>query len=928
MTLIVSGAARRFVVCLRRRSVLTRLGAWLVAVAVLAIGLTVWDLRKAILAEAFVSTDNLAIVLAEQTSRSVQAVDIVLRDIQERIATLGVTTPETFRRVLRTEETHEYLQGQANRLSQVDNLALVGADGVRVNYSIGWPAPAGDMSDREYTRHFAERDDPGLFISEPVVSRATGVWTMYLARRVNGPRGVFLGMVLGAVPLTAFSDLYRSIDLPRSESFLLLRHDGTIMAQHPTRIDRIGTKLAGDSPWYALVAQGGGHYEPLSSFDGATRLVAVRPLRDYPLVMNVGLSATTVLAHWRREAALIAFGTVCAAGGVLFLLRALDRQFVRLEKEQATLGERNAELTRVAGALQTSEKRMATTSNELEATLASMAQGLVMVDASGTVAVCNRHAIELLDLPAELMASRPCFDRVRPLLLLTDAVGGSGSIAAAWAATSAGGQPPSACERILPNGRTLEVRPVPLAGSDGWLVTYEDITARRVAEQKVVFMARHDALTLLPNRVVFRERIEAAAAQASRSVAAAAVLCLDLDYFKKVNDTLGHAVGDLLLCAVAERLCACVRQVDMAARFGGDEFAVVQVGPERVEDVAALAQRIIDVLGVPYVVDGHTVIVGVSVGIAMVPADGSDPDTLLKHADIALYRAKGEGRGAYRFFEPRMDARLQERRRLELELHAAMANDEFELFYQPLVDLSSDRFCGFEALIRWHHPTRGLVDPCEFIGLTEETGLIAPLGRWALLQACREAMTWPDDIRVAVNLSSVQFNKRDLVCSVTEALEDSGLVARRLELEIAEPTLLRHSRAIVGSLQELRNLGVRIAMDNFGTGYSSLRYMRSFPFDKIKIDKSFIRDLPDDKDALAIVRAVSALGSSLGMTILAEGVERPEQLAKLREAGCAEVQGYLFSVPRPASEIPRLLKRFQSGEPQAAVHGELAQSEP
>ena len=428
-------------------------------------------------------------------------------------------------------------------------------------------------------------------------------------------------------------------------------------------------------------------------------------------------------------------------------------------------------------------------------------------------------------------------------------------------------------------------------------------------------MARHDALTLLPNRAALRERIEAAVAQASRSIGSA-VLCLDLDHFKKVNDTLGHNVGDLLLRMVAERLCTCVR--DTTARLGGDEFAVVQVGLDQAGDVAVLAQRIVDMLSEPYEVDGHRVIVGVSLGIAMVPADGSDPDTLLKHADIALYRAKADGRGVYRFFETGMDARLQERRRLELELHAAMVNDEFELFYQPLIDLSSDRICGFEALIRWHHSTRGLVDPCDFIGLTEETGLIAPLGKWALQQACREAMTWPDSVRVAVNLSSVQFNNHDLVRCVSEALANSCLPAQRLELEIAESTLLRHSREIVGVLHELRDLGVRIAMDNFGTGYSSLRYMSNFPFDRIKIDKSFIRDLPDDKDAAAIVRAVSALGSSLGMTVLAEGVERPEQLARLRDEGCTEVQGYLFSVPRPASEIPCLLRRFQANEPQAA----------
>jgi diguanylate cyclase (GGDEF)-like protein len=430
-------------------------------------------------------------------------------------------------------------------------------------------------------------------------------------------------------------------------------------------------------------------------------------------------------------------------------------------------------------------------------------------------------------------------------------------------------------------------------------------------------MARHDALTLLPNRTVFRERVESAVAHASRATAAA-VLFLDLDHFKSINDTLGHPVGDSLLCQVAERLSTCIRQLDTVARFGGDEFGVVQVGPDRVEDVATLAQRIIDVLSLPYEVDGHRVIIGVSLGIAMACADGSDPDTLLKNADIALYRAKAEGRGVYRFFAPEMDARLQQRRKLELELHAALLNDEFELYYQPQVDLATNRICGFEALMRWNHPTRGLVNPYEFIWLTEEMGLIVQLGQWALRQACLEATRWPFDVRVAVNLSPVQFNRHDLVRHVREALAESNLPAKRLDLEITESVLLLHNAENLDTLRALRALGVRISMDDFGTGYSSLSYLRSFPFDKIKIDQSFIRDLPHDKDAAAIVRAIAALGTSLGMVTVAEGVERPDQLARLREEGCAEVQGYLFSVPQPASEIPGLLKRFHGRESQAA----------
>jgi len=692
---------------------------------------------------------------------------------------------------------------------------------------------------------------------------------------------------------------------------MLLRRDGTVLARHPDPVDRAGAKMPADSPWYAQVAQGGGFYESPGVFDSATRLVAVRLLSDYPLVMDAALSKSAALATWRREATLIGLGTAIAAGCLLLLLRALERQFRQLQAQQQVLGARNAALTQTAGALRASEASLAATSGELEITLASIDQGLVMVDAGGVVAVCNRRAIELLELPAELMTSRPRLDAVTPLRLLTDASKTDG------AGIADDGNPSQAYERQLPSGRLVEVRRGPLASGAGLVVTYEDITARRHAEEQIVFMARHDVLTLLPNRSVFRERIEAAVAQSDRAITAA-VLCLDLDHFKSVNDTLGHPVGDILLRMVGERLSACARESDTVARFGGDEFAVVQVGPERAADVAKLAQRIIQVLSNPYEVDGHQINIGVSLGIAMVPADGSDPETLLKNADIALYRAKADGRGVYRFFAPEMDARLQERRKLELELHAALINDEFELFYQPQVSVASGRICGFEALMRWNHPTRGLVDPCEFIWLTEEMGMIVPLGHWALRQACREAMNWPDDVRVAVNLSPVQFNNHDLVRFVTEALDDSGLPAQRLDLEITESVLLLRNAENIGILHKLRDLGVHISMDDFGTGYSSLSYLRSFPFDKIKIDQSFIRDLPHDRDAAAIVRAITALGSALGIAIMAEGVERPEQLKRLHDEGCTEVQGYLFSVPAPASEIPGLLKRMHQGKPLAA----------
>ena len=386
-----------------------------------------------------------------------------------------------------------------------------------------------------------------------------------------------------------------------------------------------------------------------------------------------------------------------------------------------------------------------------------------------------------------------------------------------------------------------------------------------------------------------------------------AVLCLDLDHFKNINDTLGHPVGDTLLQVVAARLRDCLREKDIVARLGGDEFAIVQVETEQPVSATALAQRILDVMSAPFEIDGHQVVIGTSVGIAIAPTDGAKSDQLLKNADMALYRAKADGRNAFHFFEAEMDAKMQARRSLELDLRKALVAGEFELFYQPQLNLEVNEIIGFEALLRWNHPTRGCVTPDQFIGLAEETGLIVPIGEWVLRQACSQASTWPANIKVAINLSPIQFRNKSLVPTVLAAIAAARLAPDRLELEITEAVLLQSTADTIATLHRLRRLGVRIAMDDFGTGYSSLSYLRSFPFDKIKIDRSFIRDLTLRDDSIAIIRAVSRLGRDLGMSTTAEGVETEEQLAQVKAEGCTEVQGYLFSAPCSASELPKLL---------------------
>ncbi|MDX3971015.1 MAG: EAL domain-containing protein [Bradyrhizobium sp.] len=453
------------------------------------------------------------------------------------------------------------------------------------------------------------------------------------------------------------------------------------------------------------------------------------------------------------------------------------------------------------------------------------------------------------------------------------------------------------------------------------LLALMDITERKRAEARLAFMAQHDALTGLPNRSLLRQEMDEMLLHTRRSADKVALLIMGLDNFKAVNDTLGHAVGDKLLRGVAKRLRSTLREEDALARLNSDEFAIVQSGLTRPEDAVLLAKRLLEAIADPYLLDGHSVVIGASIGIAMAPGDGDDSEKLLKSADMALSRAKLDARGTFAFFEAALDAKAQSRRKIEVELRDAIQNDVLRPYYQPLIDLQGGRITGFEALVRWPHAERGMVSPAEFIPVAEDTGLINPLGGLMLRRACLDAAAWPDDVRVAVNLSPLQFRSGNLLSVVTDALKHSGLPPRRLELEITETLLLEKSAQVLATLHALRALGVRISMDDFGTGYSSLSYLRSFPFDKIKIDQSFVRDLGANREAQAIIRSIVSLGKGLGVTITAEGVETEAELSCLRAEGCHEGQGFLFSKARPNAEIIGLLaaQRGIDGDEDAAL---------
>ncbi len=546
-----------------------------------------------------------------------------------------------------------------------------------------------------------------------------------------------------------------------------------------------------------------------------------------------------------------------------------------------------------------------------DAALNNMAHGLAMLDEELNLIVCNRRYLDMYGLSPDVV--RPG-STMRDIVEHSVALGNyrditPDEILSGYFERLAAGQHLS--HRQLADGRIIKVLYHPMEHG-GWVAMHEDVTERRKAEQHIAHMAHHDALTDLPNRVLFRERMAEGLVKAEATGEPLALLCLDLDHFKSVNDTLGHPIGDQLLSAVAERLAKVVGRTGMLARLGGDEFAIL-LRSATSQVAETLARRLVRTMTDPFVIDGHLINTGLSVGIAVAPEDGTAGDHLMKCADLALYRAKSEGRGMFRFFEPDMSRRLQARRELELDLRQALSAGEFSLAFQPQVRASSGALSGFEALVRWHQIARGPVSPADFIPLAEETGLILPIGEWVLREACREAARWPAPLKVAVNLSPVQFKNRRLVRFVMETLAETGLAPSRLELEITEAVLLQNDDITIAMLHELRSHGIRIAMDDFGVGYSSLSYLRSFPFDKIKIDRSFIADLDRNRDNAAIVRAMAGLGASLNVDTTAEGVETAEQLAVVRHCGCTEVQGYLISAPRPAAQIDALIAELRGG---------------
>ncbi|MDQ2954876.1 MAG: EAL domain-containing protein, partial [Pseudomonadota bacterium] len=853
-------------------------GLLLGAVIAIGTGIMLSDLRNRALSGTERELRNIASILAEQSDRELNALALVQGGMIEQ---LKIASRDDFDRRMSGQDVHAMLKDKINGLPHVRALALVNSQGKLLNYSGVWDLPSTDISDWNFLQIVQSGPEQTSFLSESVRNPANGTWNIYLARKISGPNGEFLGVMLGAIETRYFERYFKTIALGKDSSIALIRRDATLLARHPHVDGSIGSSFARNPLFKDVLSKSNAGIARLRSVvDGHDRVIAGHVLPNFPAVIAVGTTVEAIFAEWQNAAIYItgaALLMLFMIGGVIFLSA---RQVGQRLREQNI---------------------------RLDAALNNMSQGLCMFDAQKRLVVCNDRYAKMYWLPPELLKVGTPHNAIIAHRILHGILKGDQDDGAVQKKISALSQlpPETRSSRVdeLADGRLICVTREPMAGG-GWVALHENITEQKRADAQIVHMAHHDALTDLPNRVLFYDRLENELAHVRRG-GRLAILYLDLDHFKRTNDTLGHSTGDELLKSVAGRLRECVRDTDIIARLGGDEFAIIQTALERPSDAAGLATRIREAIRPPYELHGHQVVVDVSIGISIAPDDASDRDQLLKNADMALFGAKAGGRGTYCYYEPDMDARMKARRKFEMDLRQGLVSGEFELFYQPVVNLARNEISGCEALLRWRHPERGLVSPSEFIQIAEEIGLIIPLGEWVLRKACADAASWPNDIKVAVNLSPAQLASKDLLPIVINALATSGLPADRLEFEITESVLMQNTFATLSTLHQLRELKVRIAMDDFGTGYSSLSYLRSFPFNKIKIDRSFIVDLSNNESSHAIVRAITGLARDLNMTTTAEGVETQQQLDLAKALGCTEMQGFFFCPPKPLAQITR-----------------------
>jgi diguanylate cyclase (GGDEF)-like protein len=855
-------------------------GMLLIVTIALSTAIMIKTFRERALNSSKRELENTVLLLSRHFDQQMRDWQLIQNDLVDHIQELGISTPAEFSRRMSTESIHQSLATKIGAMPYVGSVNIFGADGKLLNSSGFWPVPNIDVSDRAYFKKFKFDAASPMTIVQPMNSRVTGKWTTNIVRKIVNTRGEFLGVVTRGIEPAHFENFFGSLSLGKNSAVSIFHRDGTLLARFPHVENDIGQNF-GNGPMFTKVLPVANHgsMRLISPVDGQDRMGAIRKLDNFPIVIIATTTVTAALADWAEQTKFLTGIAALVSIVIAIMLYLIVRRLSAHHRAQ--------------------QNRLTVEKQRLDTAINNMRPGLLLFNSSQELIIYNRRYAEMFNLPPNALQPGCLF---REVIEYRKRIGSfHGNVEEYCARVLRGIESGTTFVNETPDDRVIQVTIQPVADG-GWVSTHEDITERRRSEQRIAYLARFDALTNLPNRTSFRERLDQMLLHLGPDDQLA-VLYIDIDQFKTVNDTLGHHVGDELLKGVAARLSDCVGSRGLVARLGGDEFAIVETGVRQPDDVRPLIGQIYEALRSPFDCLGHQLTSDASIGVAFAPHDGSDLEQLLKNADLAMYAAKGEGRRTHRFFEADMEIRAQKRRELEAELRQALTDESFEVYYQPLLDIRKDKIVGCEALVRWNHPERGMVSPADFIPVAEEAGLIDQLGLWVLTTACNEAANWPEHVNLAVNVSPLQFKQPTFALKVASALAASGLAPSRLELEITEAVLIRDDDEALTILHDLRALGVRIALDDFGTGYSSLSYLQRFPFDKIKIDRSFVDRIEDEEFSSSIIQAIVNIAAARNMTTTAEGVETQEQLEKLRKLGCDQIQGYLFSRPQPAREI-------------------------